>query len=125
MKPGKLLLLFLFTALIPTLLTSPAMNSITSQIEVNSDMTWASLQLHPNEDDGRTNIQFQTDSKMAEISNEAGEIRIKYDKSTLLTINHNSASTKLNVEYAKGLDIQGNLVINNKKQWVLAYRYFL
>jgi type IV secretory pathway component VirB8 len=62
---------------------------------------------------------------MAEISNEAGEIRIKYDKGTLLTINHNSASTKLNVEYAKGLDIQGNLVINNKKQWVLAYRYFL
>ena len=114
MKPPKLLCLFVLTALAPTLFTTPMMNSITSEIDVNSDMTWASLQLHPNADNGETNIKFKPGSKIAEISNTAGQITITYNKSTLLNLNSNSAATKLDVNYDKGINLTGNLVINNK-----------
>ena len=85
-------------------------------------MSWGSVDINANEDNDKTKLKLETGSHKGTISNNQGVINFLSDGKSVLRFNQVSAVTSNQANFENGINLTGDYVIRDKKQWVLAYR---
>jgi hypothetical protein len=95
---------------------------VDSDIDLTKDIIVASIRIDASAKEKYTEFMLVAGESALSMANEAGVLNITNKGGSMLKINAVSAETSKATIFHKGVDLENELVISNKKQWLLAYR---
>lgn len=96
--------------------------SLDSDIYMKSSSIFSSLNVEQTQTSSESEVLLKSGDHTTSITNKDDIIEFKFNGVPMLQINAVSGESPVRLNMNKGLNIQNELVIRNKKQWLLAYR---